>query len=249
MELTDKDIQQIEAYWQEQLSETERLAFENRLESDLVFRQEAIKMHLITEGLDVLKKRQLRQRLQELDATLPPIDPPNSMGWLKIVLVVLALALATFSVWYFMIRAEKSKISGPIAAVFEPYPALGITMGDDEKTVRLEALKKYAKKDYKNAIPLLDKAFAVEKDSLLLFYKGIAHIGDGESSKAIPLLENLKTSSLMSPDTVEWFLALAYLETNQKDKATIILKKVANTEGGKYQAKATELIQKMNLNN
>jgi tetratricopeptide (TPR) repeat protein len=204
-------------------------------------------MHLYTEGLTVIRQRQMRQRLQDLDATLPPLDPPNSTNWLKIILVALVVALAAFGVWRYLTKEDEPIISGPIAAVFEPYPALGITMGEDDKTIRLEALKMYAKKDYKNAIPLLEKAFTVEKDSLLLFYKGISYIGNGESLKAIPVFESLQTSTTLPIDTVEWFLALAYFETNQKEKAVILLKNVANTEGGKYQAKAAELILKMKL--
>ena len=110
-----------------------------------------------------------------------------------------------------------------------------------------EVIELYKLGDYQNAIPLLNKAFDIEKDSLLLFYKGIAYIGNGESLKAIPVFESLQTSTTLPIDTVEWFLALAYFETNQKEKATILLKNVANTEGGKYKAKANELIEKMNL--
>lgn len=251
MNLTEKDIQLLEAFWHNQLSDTERLALEARLATDATFRQEARQIQLYTEGLDVIKQRNTRQRLHAIDATLPPYEPypyqtpPSALPWIKIGLVALALALAALGIWYFAIRAEEPKISAPIAAYFEPYPALGITMSDDDATVRLDALKLYAKKDYKNAIPQLDKAFAVEKDSLLLFYKGIAYIGNGEAAKAILVLESLRTSNTLPIDTVEWFLALAYLETNQKEKAFISLEKVINTEGGRYKVKAQELIEKV----
>ena len=118
-----------------------------------------------------------------------------------------------------------------VAEVFEPYPALGITKGEDEKTVRLEALKRYATKDYSHAIPLLEKAFAVENDSFLLFYKGIALIGSGESAQAVSSLTVLQTSSVVPAELVNWYLALAYVESGQKEEALILLKKVANTEG------------------
>ncbi len=247
MELTDKDIEQLTALWEGSLSDNDRQDLENRLQSDTNFRKNAQEMHLYTEGLTVIRQRQMRQRLQDLDATLPPLDSPSSTNWLKMILMALVVALAAFGIWRYMAKEDEPVISGPIAAVFEPYPALGITMGDDDKTIRLEALKMYAKKDYQNAIPLLNKAFDIEKDSLLLFYKGIAYIGNGESLKAIPVFESLQTSTTLPIDTVVWFLALAYFETNQKEKAVILLKNVANTEGGKYKAKANELIEKMNL--
>ncbi len=245
MKLTEKDIEQLMGLWEGSLSNNERLELEKRMETDAVFRQDARQFQLLNEGLEVIKQRQMRHRFQDLDATLPDIKTPPPYNWLMIGLVALGLALAALAVWYFAIREEKPKVKPIYAAYFEPYPALGITMGNDDKTVRLEALKTYAKKDYEKAIPLLDKAFSIEKDSLLLFYKGISHIGNSTSAQAIPILESLKTATFLSVDTVDWFLALAYLETNQKDKAVILLEKVKNTEGGKYHAKAAELLEKI----
>jgi tetratricopeptide (TPR) repeat protein len=242
MELTDKDIEKIEAYWQEQLPETERVAFETRLESDAVFRQEADKIHLLTEGLDVLKKRQMRQRLKDLDATLPPIDPPNAINWLKIGIVALALALAAFGVWYFMIREEKPKISGPIAAVFEPYPALGITMGDAQNERRKDAMVLYAQKEYVKAIPKLNDSFKETQDSMLLFYKGISHLALGQSTEAQTIFEQLQNTETVPQEAAQWYLTLSYTASKQYDKAIILLK---NNTSDKYKDKAQKLLDEI----
>lgn len=251
MEFTDKDIEQLENFWKGNISEADRLALENRFETDLNFRKKADELRLFTEGLKVLKEREMRKHIKDINTKLPPFDPPSSTNWLKIGIVALAIALAAFAVWFFMIREEEQPLSPMVAAYFEPYPALGITRGEDDKNIKTEALRTYAVGDFKKAIPLLHKAFDIERDSSLLFYESIALIGSGQSEQAKAILKNLKGTDALQFDSIEWYLALAYLETKDKENALNLLKKLADTDPsrflseGVYQTKAKELLEKV----
>jgi tetratricopeptide (TPR) repeat protein len=245
MELTLRDIEQLENYWQNNLSEMEKLALEKRLETDPDFRQEADKIHLLTEGLAVVRQRQQRARFDALDATLPEIKPSDSMGWLKFLLAALVLAIAAFSVWFFMFKKEekrfvKPKISEPIAAYFEPYPALGITMGETKNERKKDAMILYAQKEYATAIPLLNDSFKETQDSMLLFYVGIAHLAMGESAEAQGLFDKLQTNQNVPQEAVQWYLALSFVALKQYDKAMPILK---NRQSDKYKDKAIKLLE------
>ncbi len=240
MELTEKDIEQLEAFWAGKLSDNDRLVLENRLEMDANFRQTARKMQLFTEGLNVVKQRQLRQRLQSLDATLPPLHtPPPSWGWLKIGMVALALALAAFGVWYFILKKEEPKVAAPIAAYFEPYPALGITMGDTPNERKKEAMVLYAQKKYEKAIHLLNDSFKETKDSMLLFYIGVSHLATGEAVEAIKVFEGLQNVNTVPQEASQWYLALAYAGSKQNEKAVLLLK---NIKSEKYKEKVQKLL-------
>ena len=242
MELTHQDIEKLEAFWEGNLSEADRLAVQNRLDSDVLFYQEAAKMHLITEGLEVVKLRQSSQRLKALDATLPPIDPPTSMGWLTILIVALVLALAAFGFWHFMIKEEQPEVAAPIAAYFEPYPALGITMGDSPNERKKDAMVLYAQKKYAQALPLLNDSFKETQDSMLLFYAGIAHLAIGQSSEAQSLFEQLQNTETVPKEASEWYLALSYTATQQYDKAKAVLK---NNQSDKYKEKVQKLLEEI----
>ena len=241
MELTDKDVEILSAFSEKTLPEADRLLLENRLATDAEFNKAANEYWAVASALNLIEKRQKRtDLLKATNAEMPPITDieikntatvsnAKAVPMWRWFAVAATFVLGTFALWQ-LVGTEK-KLSPIVAEVFEPYPALGITKGDDEKTVRLEALKYYATKDYSRAIPLLEKAFAVEKDSFLLFYKGIALIGNGESAQAISCLTVLQTSEVVPAELVDWYLALAYVESGQKGKALILLKKVANTEG------------------
>ena len=246
MELTTKDIEQLEAFWKGNLSEGDRSAVQNRLDTDVLFYQEAAKMHLITEGLEVVKQRETIKRLKAIDATLPPIDPPHSMGWLKILIVALVIALAAFGVWYFMIKEEKPEVAAPIAAYFEPYPALGIRMGDSPDELKKDALVLYAQKEYSKAIPLLNDSFKATQDSILLFYIGVSHLALGQSSEAQAIFEQLQNTESVPQEATLWYLALSYMATKQYEKAKAILK---NIQSDKYKAKVQKLLEEISKEN
>ncbi len=245
MNFTPKDVEQLEAYWQNNLSGMEKLALENRLATDVAFRQEADKMHLLTEGLAVVKQRQQRVRLDALDATLPDVKASKSINWLKLLLAALVLTIAAFSVWFFILKKEEKRfvkptISEPVAAYFEPYPALGITMGETKNERKKDAMVLYAQKEYAKAIPLLNDSFKETQDSMLLFYVGIAHLAVGESTEAQVIFDKLQTNQNVPQEAVQWYLALSFIELKQYDKAVPILK---NTQSDKYKNKAIKLLE------
>jgi tetratricopeptide (TPR) repeat protein len=227
----------------------DKLALEKRLATDPEFRQEADKIHLLTEGLAVVRKRQQRARLGALDATLPEIKTSNSMSWLKFLLAALVLAIAAFSVWFFMFKKEEKRfvkptISEPVAAYFEPYPALGITMGETQNERKKDAMVMYAQKKYETAIPLLNDSFKETQDSLLLFYTGIAHLAVGESAEAQVIFDKLQTNQNVPQEAVHWYLALSFIGLKQYDKAVPILKKM---QSDKYKDKIQKLLEEMSI--
>lgn len=240
MELTDTDIEQLESYQEGTLTEGERLALEKRLAEDPVFRQEAELLWALTAGLSVAGEEQTRAFLKGINKTMPPVPPPPK-PWLNYLLV--ALALAAIGVWYFLMREEEKKVSPAIAACFEPYPVLGITMsGSSQVNPRLLALRSYASNDFKKAIPLLERAFETERDSTLLFYKGISYLALGDNEKAIFVLELMQNSYSITNETLTWYLTLAYIASGEKEKASFLIQKLSNTEGG-YQKKVKECLK------
>ena len=244
MELNDNDLIQIEGYYNKNLSETDRHTFETRVATDKDFAQTVLDYRKMATALDLIKHRQDLAFLRDVDSQMPPIAPLpkptffKKWGWMT---AAATLLLGVLGLW--QLRNTDKSLSREVAVVFEPVSPLGINMGDNAQQMRLEASLAYLQKDYKQAIPLLDKAFALEKDSFLLLYKANALIATGESVKALPDLEALQTSSIpLLP--VQWYLALAYIETGQKEKALLLLQKIADSKG-EYQAKALTLMGKI----
>ena len=77
-----------------------------------------------------------------------------------------------------------------------------------------------------------------------MFYKGLALLGNGQAVQAEQVLTTLNPTETVPRETIDWYLALTYIQLENRDRAIILLKKVSNTEGG-YQTKAKELLTKL----
>lgn len=238
MILTDKDIENLDNYWHNQLPENDRLAMENRLKTDADFRRAAAEMRLITEGLEVVKMRKMKARLAAIEATLPEIKIETPVRWLNPrmwAMAAVGLVLVTAGIWF-----SRENTEGGLKSVakdyFEAYPSLNSTKGNEVKDSKTAAFEAYDAQKYKTAVPLFEKAFAERNDTILLFYKGIAELGSGESIKATRDLEALQGSTIVPQQALWFYLGLAAAENKEPLKAIEQLKKAANTEGGYQQA-------------
>lgn len=245
MTLTDKDIEIIESYFNRTLSEENTQVFEQRLKTDSAFRKAVNEYQATAAVLNTVCEREQKAFLKNVEATMPPVGIPIrrlDFRWWAVAAV--GLVLVTVGIWFWGGDTEGVKLKSLAANYFEPYPALGINRGNETKDIKSEALSAYAVNDFKKAIPLLQKAFETEKDTMLLFYRGIAFIGRGQPSNAEVNLKDLLNSEIVPHELVQWYLALTYIELNEKEKALPLLQQVANTEGGN-QAKAMELLGKL----
>ncbi len=255
MILTDKDIENLDNYWHNQLPETDRQAMENRLKTDADFRKAADEMRLITEGLEVVRLRKMKARLIDLEATLPEIDldekeKETPVRWLNPrwwAMAATGLVLITAGIWFFNQNAlaRHEATEGGLKSVakdyFEAYTSLNSTKGNDQKDSKTAAFEAYDAQKYKTAVPLFEKAFVEKNDTILLFYKGIAELGGGESIKAARNLDKLESSAIVPQQALWFYLGLAAIENKESLEAIKQLKKVANTEGG-YQQAAKSLL-------
>jgi tetratricopeptide (TPR) repeat protein len=262
MELNTEDLTLIERFLDKQLNETDMAKFTQRRATDTDFNavvksyEEAIlavKLAHEDKITAILKEEQAKFN----QAKVIPIDKnkPKTFSILSRPVVMKlkasrgSLAAASIAalliVGYWFITKDIIKPLSPlVAANFEPYPALGITRGENDNNVKSEALRTYAVNDFKHAMPLLQKAFDVERDTMLLFYKGIAALGVNDPNNALAIFTSLQNQQTIPSEMIEWYLALTYIELGQKEKALPLLQKVGNTEGGNRE-KAVALLEKL----
>ncbi len=242
MKLTDKDLEQLTEFWEDGLSVADRATVEKRLRTDTAYRMAAQKWQLLNESLEVVRQRKRRKRLEALDAELPPIPPPSTSNWSKIIVAAVVLTIAAISLWYAFSEEDVPVYDGPIAAYFEPYPAIGIRMGDTPDERKKEALVLYAQKQYAKAIPLLKDSFMETQDSMLLFYTGVSQLAIGQSKKAQLVFEQLKNTETVPQEATQWYLALAYVANKQYAAAITIIK---NNPSSSYKDKMKLLLEEI----
>jgi hypothetical protein len=263
MALSIKDREVLEAYHDGALDAAGEEELRQRLKDDSDFRQAVEKWEAIwivgTQPTQAEREERIRQKafLNELEQQLPPVLPPPSprRRWLWLLLLISVPLL----VWWIMSRGQENNnlpsnesdtieenISLPQFQAFDdrffdhlPRESANLGSATDE------ALAHYDAQDYSTAWPLL-AAQVTAKDSLLLLYAGVAALGDQHPENAIGFLEPLASSPtfVFYQEEVQWFLALAYLESGDREKAAAILASLAGKEGV-YQALARILLDEI----
>ena len=151
--------------------------------------------------------------------------------------VVLAAA-----VWSLQLFAEPSA-EELFANHFEPYKLGFVDRGEDNLSAIEEANYYYASQDFKEATLAIEALKATDKtNQYYSFYLALSYIGNSESTKAIPLLQEvLQSEQLDLHDPAEWYIAMAFLQQGQKDNAKKQLEKISK-KSSKFQQLAHQLL-------
>ena len=221
MELTDLDLDVIESYFNQTLSENDKKSFEQRLKTDQNFRRAVNEFQATSAVLNTVRQREQKDFLKSVDATMPPVATPVrtfNFNWRAIAAVGLLLIAA--GIWqFFGDTGSGVKLKSSVAGYFEAYPSLNTTRGVEEKDKKATAFAAYDAQKYKSAVNLFENAFIEKPDTMLLFYKGIAELAGGEAAKAEKDLTQLQTSSIVPQQAVFFYLGLAAAENGQSEKA------------------------------
>jgi len=256
MNLSEKDIFQLEALWQNSLDPSEKEALEKRLQEDAEFHQAAEDWKLIVkEGF--LPPKEERKELAEIktrmlgyaeasEASPKQEKEKEQKTERKPIIRRLYIGLAAAAALLLLLWLGPLKglllPDSPTDQFFAHLPRDNANLSGDGETGQ----QAYDRKAYKKAYPALLEEVAAGGDSLSIIYAGVAAIGSGQAEKAIPLLEPLLSSEnwRLYGAEISWYLALAYVDQQRLEEANKLLLIIAQTDGP-YSAQAKELMQQI----
>lgn len=240
------DIDLIEHYLDGSLSDTDRLAFEERLKLEDELRAQVEEMKVIREGIVRASRKEVLKSLKELEATLPeveaPIIPLWRTTWLQVAAGISLLALCVYLLW-----PRTQEPAQLFAEYFEPYPNIimptvrGVV--ENDSTVKAQAYRAYDQQNYAEAIRLFEAV--QQKDEGVLLYLGNSYLANGQPEKALPLFEKVLNNYDVFDEQAEWYVAVSYLKLEEREKAREALQKVVARESS-YKSKAQLILEKLN---
>lgn len=259
------DIELIDSYLFNLLSEAERKAFEDRLLNDKEFKEQFDFVKSLEKAIAYNEENTIREYLKSVDEELE-IEKQDKRGIIfylnlyKYPLSIAAIFIVIFTIW------QPQKLSND--KLYQNYLAdANIIMPNNELNFeRVETLergevlqlKNYSLEEtqlFENAIQLIDKNNFLEAKPILksfkdnrpeaTYYLAISELKTGEINSAISRLELLnKYSSNLFRDDIKYYLALGYIKTNKKKEAKELLNYLVEHQT-KYQLKAGEILNSM----
>ncbi|WP_373548279.1 hypothetical protein [Haliscomenobacter sp.] len=249
MELNAKDITLLETYWKAELAEQERNALEERLNTDVDFREAANELQQLQKGLRDIQRRQWKNQLAQLEQKAPALELTKPAWWKKWWILLIGVSLLIVLAIWLLSKERKPQLNENQAiaqAAFDHFPYYGATLGTSPQ----EAIRLYEEDhDYVKAEQAMQTLFQETQDSTYLLYAAIAAVGSNQAEKAIPVLEQLAKSARFETirEDVEWYLALGYLGVGEKKLAIDILLHLSTFQHHKH-SQIRKLIAQLKLN-
>ena len=235
----------IEKYFSKHLTEAELLEFKKLYETDDAFKQEVDFLKNIQVVSETEDHALFKAQLANYETEISPKKEFLNFKWLRPIAAIAAIMIVAFAVTVLLNKdINKDRL---FSTYFEPSKNVSapIVRSENDGQLASKAFIAYSEADYKHAIPIFQKAFEQTENSELLFYKGNALLAEDNVEEAIEIFTTHLTHSDALTHRTHWYLALAYLKSNQLDKAKQELKVFIASEETFKKAEAQSLLKKL----
>ncbi len=240
------NINRVEAYFRDELSENEIKQFRVDLAEDDDLKQLFQDYHLAMETVDAQVENELRDQFNEWKTETDDHKTKQRSIFPRVWKIAASLALIT-TIAYFIFRAQDKPFTGyELAMEYYELPASpGSDMGKGEQDWA-NGLQAYEAQDFSRAISLW--ASINNRTSEQNYYLAHAYFKTGDYSNAVILFQQISNDISAYSFSAEWFLALSYLANDQKDKLESQLIKIIQTSEHPFKIDAEKLSAKVKKN-
>ena len=236
----------IKKYLANQLTPTERNAFEQEMENDAFLKESVEGFEMLTD--DDTKFTTIHTELNKqiddkvINSKKGKVIFMNVYKLAAAACIIGVLSITTYRIFF----AKKSVNEEQIyASYFKPLTNIDATVrGENDDSDEKKAANAYENEDYFEALNIYQKLVSNNpknvKNNLFL---GISYLATNQSKKAIDVLQTITQSEEYHFD-IQWYLALAYIKNKEIQNAQATLSNLTKEENY-YQKEAQEIIEKL----
>lgn len=255
MEKEELEIEYVKRYLDRRLSEEENIQFKERLAVDEDFRNLYEELKIVLLGIKSYSRKKSLDKLRNVESALKEKGKKriymgisrNLRYWAAAAVFIL---LALTAVWIIQLGTPDSEAL--YTQYYQPYPnVFEPTLRGESDTLSLyeQAFAAYDQNNYTDAVQHFEELLqkdeldgGIEKD-ILLFYIGNSYLALDKPTEAVENLTTVSKNSLLG-EQAQWYLALAYLKSEQLEEAEKMLEELTNTSGV-YREKAETLLKEI----
>ena len=230
-----------------EMSDVEKQWFRKELDGNEKLRNE---VNLRKRTDEVLKKQNvmsLRNKLSEIESirreAKKPVKKSKKSVYIKYAAVFAGLVLIGSIALFSGKNLDNEKIMKRYYKVYEPPTSQRSAQSGMDADFTL-ALEFYNTRDYEKAAILFNKVLESKpNDMQTVLLKGVSNFEEKKYPEAKQSFDEvIDDKDNLYIDQAQWYLALCYLNTNEKEKAKQIFN-VIGKEGGIYQNEAKKIIR------
>jgi tetratricopeptide (TPR) repeat protein len=237
----------IERYNAEEMSDTEKKWFQKELDGNEKLRNEVILRKRTDEVLKKQNVMSLRNKLSEIENTRKEVNKPikssGKSAYIKYAAVVAVLVLMGTITLFPGKKLSSEEIMKRYYKAYEPQTSQRSIQSATDEDFTL-ALEFYNTRDYEKAAILFNKVLENKpNDMQTVLLVGVASFEEKKYPEAKQSFGRvIEDKNNLYIDQAQWYLALCYLNTDEKDKAIKLLKTIGN-ERSIYKNDANKIIR------
>jgi len=257
-----ESIEQIERYFNEQLTNDELEAFEYRMLTTPAFKQQVDQYQSVFDGLSTLRVKELEKKLstastETIETEKPTInirpdikrtEPKTGNIRRLITFAVAAAALVLLLTSLpFLMESDSAKYQR-LQAEYSASPRIENLMSanTDETQLMKDGKKAFISKDFDLAMSIFGQ---IKDNNEAKLYYAHSLFEAGQFEQAAPIYKSLQGAKNSDyRDEADWFLVQCYLMDigSHKEKLLVVLKRITSTQGThNYKKKAMELLKEL----
>ncbi|WP_422358531.1 tetratricopeptide repeat protein [Reichenbachiella sp.] len=241
--LSDSEIELIEKYIDNSLSDEETNLFHQKVQQSVEF-SDQLELALITikdikENYQPFTKKEL---FEIFEHSKKEIEKNTKIKKLSLIAAGISLVLCSL----FALNNDSDNISQTLfMEYYEEYPAHPIFRDLNQKDNLSKAIQAYERGYYQNALPYLLEQFSKESDHNLAIYIGNSFLAQDDINQAIKFFKLAEQSSEEDIRAhAKWYLALSYLKSAKINDSKEVLTDIIDQKQ-LYFKEAQELLNKM----
>jgi tetratricopeptide (TPR) repeat protein len=238
------DIELVERYFDNELSDSEKSILEERLKNEEPFKNLFDREKLLISTIRFNAAKDQLQFLKGVEANVARKKTSHLQQFRYY--YAAAACVGVFIVAYLTLPLLKETPTELYSTYFTPHPNVfePTLRGEHVVDERKEAFQTYDAGDYQRAAELFGKLLKENREPGMLLLAGNAHLMTGNIIEAKRNLTDLIDTYDDLDLQAKWYLALCYLREGNAEGARKLLKELGDTEIS-YAAKAKELLKKV----
>lgn len=241
--MKEQDIQLMDAYLSEELSENERVDFEHRLNTDAEFRQE---FELYREGYSYLKARfEKESERQAVEKNIRQIGdryfqsaPESKSSRIQLWKWGIAASVAVLIGLFFFVNTQP-----PVFSDYNDYAPINLTVRGQQPQLPIEASDAFNQRNYKKAVTLLERLYTETGSAEYELYLAISLTEINDFERADFHFKNLVSKASPYQNQALWHAALSQLKQENLQRCKALLEQISPTS--EEYARAQKLIKKL----
>lgn len=213
----------IEKYFAKSLSNEEKSLFDQLMQTNDTFREQVVYEEEVQKAITLNERQALKKKLQSFEIKKPK---RNYTIWYAAASFAVMLGIGY---WTFSNDVDTNAV---YEEYYQSYPNVvaPTVRGENSTDIKSEAFYSYDSGDYAKALTLFSKLYGTEKEDYSLFYKSLSLMELKRFDEALSSFEqfDLQKNNGFTP-YVKWYKALTLIKLEQKEKAVVLLKELANS--------------------